>query len=56
VCPVSAGPAPLPASGFGHLPVLATSPAPAARAGDATLPARLVPHFLPFAQAPPSQA
>ncbi|HEU4884639.1 MAG TPA: hypothetical protein VFT45_20455, partial [Longimicrobium sp.] len=29
VCPVSAGPAPLPASGFGHLPVLATSPAPA---------------------------
>lgn len=56
VCPVSAGPAPLPASTPGHLPVLATSPSPAARVDDATLPSRLVPHFLPFAQAPPRQA
>jgi hypothetical protein len=53
VCPMGA--APLPASGFGHLPLLARSPAPAARTDDARLPARLLPHFLPFAQAPPRQ-
>jgi hypothetical protein len=56
VCPVGAGAAPLPASSSAFLPVLATSPAPAARTGDATLPSRLLPHFLPFAQAPPPQA
>ncbi|HEX5869061.1 MAG TPA: hypothetical protein VFY65_01525 [Longimicrobium sp.] len=53
VCPVGAGTVPLPASTLGHLSVLAPAPAPAARPGDATLPSRLVPHFLPFAQAPP---
>jgi hypothetical protein len=56
VCPVSAGAVPLPAPGFGHLSLLARSPAPAARADDARLPARRIPHFLPFAQAPPPQA
>jgi hypothetical protein len=56
ICPVSAGTAPLPESNPGHLPVLALSPAPAARWDDATLPSRLVPHFLPFAQAPPPSA
>jgi hypothetical protein len=56
VCPVGASAAALPPSTPGHLSVLAPSPAPAARTDDATLPARLVPHFLPFAQAPPPQA
>jgi hypothetical protein len=56
VCPVGAGATPLPASTFSDLPVFPLSPAPAARMDDATLPARLVPHFLPFAQAPPPSA
>jgi hypothetical protein len=56
VCPVGAGAAPLPASRSTYLPVLATTPAAAARTDDATLPSRLLPHFLPFAQAPPPQA
>lgn len=56
VCPVGAGAAPLPASATGHLAVLVASAAPAAHLADAELPTRLVPHFLPFAQAPPRQA
>jgi hypothetical protein len=56
ICPVSTGPASLPESNPGHLSVLASLPAPGARRGDATLPSRLVPHFLPFAQAPPPSA
>ncbi|HEX2210625.1 MAG TPA: hypothetical protein VHG93_23290 [Longimicrobium sp.] len=56
VCPVSTGPAPLPASPTRHLALLVSSAAPAARREDPALPSRLVPHFLPFAQAPPRQA
>lgn len=55
VCPSGAGAAPLPRSRFSDLPVPVTSPAPVARTDDATLPSRLLPHVLPFAQAPPSQ-
>jgi hypothetical protein len=56
VCPVSGGPAPLAAPVLIHLPLLAIAAAPAARTSEAALPSRLVPHFLPFAQAPPRQA
>jgi hypothetical protein len=56
ICPVGTGAAPLPESNPGRLSVLTLTPAPAARPDDATLPSRLVPHFLPFSQAPPPSA
>jgi hypothetical protein len=54
VCPVSAGVAPLAGPATFHLAILVSTAAPAARTENAELPSRLVPHFLPFAQAPPS--
>lgn len=56
VCPVSTGVAPLAAPATLHLAILVSTAAPAARPDDAALPSRLLPHLLPFAQAPPPSA
>ena len=56
VCPIGTGPAPLAAPATLHLAILVAVAAPAAPLHDAELPGRLVPHFLPFAQAPPPSA
>ena len=56
VCPLGTGPAPLAAPATLHLAILVATAAPAAPLDDPELPGRLVPHFLPFAQAPPPSA
>jgi len=55
VCPAAAGPA-APAPNVFRLPLATAAAAPAARPSRAELPSRFVPHFLPFAQAPPPSA
>jgi len=55
ICPVSTGPAPI-APSLVPLPFVLAAAAPAAQVAQAELPSRFVPHFLPFAQAPPPSA
>lgn len=56
VCPISAGPAPLAAPALVPVPLALLPEAPFALPDGTALPARLVAHLLPFAQAPPPLA
>lgn len=56
VCPISAGPAPLDAPALVPVPLALLPAAPTAHPDGTALPARLLAHLLPFAQAPPLPA
>lgn len=56
ICPVATGPAPLAAPALVALPLALADAPPAAHPDPTGLPARLLAHLLPFAQAPPLSA